>query len=178
MTHAFKISQKDRFLGLVTSLCHLSNVNKHIKQKLTPEQLDMFMKETIFGRFVDLDMMFYSPLVHYFLLRKVIDALIDSMCFSIGGTTITVSKAEFLSMTQLWRPSGRVFQKKDFEQLYKDTFFDNNEDAAKVTLVYCTEFGMMVKKYKVKSNVNDDPYGDIDDLDHFSHIDLGDNYME
>lgn len=68
-----------RFLGQVTSLSHISDVNKHIKEKLTPQELDMFRKEIIFGQFVDLDMMFYRLLVHYFMLREVADTPTDSI---------------------------------------------------------------------------------------------------
>lgn len=62
----------------------------------------MFMRRTKLDHFVDFDMMFCSGLVHYFLLREVIDSRPDAMNFNIRGTIMTFSKAEFLLRTGLW----------------------------------------------------------------------------
>lgn len=191
MEHTLKVSEADRFPAQVTSLSHLSTTNKIINQKLTPTQLDMFRKRTIFGRFVDLDMMFCSALVHYFLLREVVDTRPDVMSFDILGTIVTFSKAEFLLMTGLWRSSGRVLQKvsknrlrreyfkdvvdlrlEEFEQEYKKIVFANDDDAVKVSLIYYTEIVMMGKN-KGKSNVDKDLYGQVEDLDYFNNMDWG-----
>ncbi|XP_038874922.1 uncharacterized protein LOC120067433 [Benincasa hispida] len=92
-TH-FRIPEADRFLSQVTSLAHIANANKIVKEKLTPRQLDMFkrtvfgrfgkivkekltprqldmFKRTVFGRFVDVDMVFNSPVIHHMLLREI-----------------------------------------------------------------------------------------------------------
>lgn len=87
-------------------------MNKLIKQKFTPTQLHIFKKRTIFGHFVDLDLVVCSALVYYFLLREVADNMEDAMSFNIGNTIVTFSKIEFLLITGFWQPSGTVVQKK------------------------------------------------------------------
>lgn len=105
---ARKIDFQPKLLACLTSATCRSLSNR----SLVPH-LDMFRKGTISRRFVDLDMMFCSFLVHYFLLREVADDTADSMSLNIGaGTIVTFSKAEFLLITGLWRPSSRVIQKK------------------------------------------------------------------
>lgn len=52
MSTAFKIREADHFPGQVTSLTHIANAKKIMKEKLTPRQLKMF-KRTVFGRFVN-----------------------------------------------------------------------------------------------------------------------------
>ena len=52
MSTTFKIREADCFPGQVTSLAHIANVNKIVKEKVTPRQLEMF-KRTLFGHFVN-----------------------------------------------------------------------------------------------------------------------------
>ncbi|XP_038901253.1 maltose excess protein 1-like, chloroplastic [Benincasa hispida] len=63
MATRFRIAEGDRFPNQVTSLAHIANANKIVKEKLTPTHLAMF-KRTIFGRFVNVDMVFNSPPSH------------------------------------------------------------------------------------------------------------------
>ncbi|XP_038887192.1 maltose excess protein 1-like, chloroplastic [Benincasa hispida] len=70
MATRFRIAEGDRFLGQVTNLAHIANANKIVKEKLTPTQLAMF-KRTVFRRFVDVDMVFNSSIIHHMLLREV-----------------------------------------------------------------------------------------------------------
>ncbi|XP_022154873.1 uncharacterized protein LOC111022026 [Momordica charantia] len=165
MDHQLRIKENDRFSAQATSMSHLSNVNRLIKDKLTADQLDMFRRRTIFGRFVDLEMMFCSGVVHHFLSREVVGSSDDSMSFLIGGNVLTFSKDQFMLITGLWRLP-------EFVEVYKQTDFEDDEDAVKVTLILYTELVMMVKS-KSKSKVDIDLYNQVDDLNYFNHLDWG-----
>ncbi|XP_022145823.1 uncharacterized protein LOC111015183 [Momordica charantia] len=190
MDHQLRIKENDRFPTQATSMSHLSNVNRLIKDKLTVDQLDMFRRRTIFGRFVDLEMMFCSGVVHHFLSREVAGSSDDSVKLLIGGNVFTFSKDQFMLITGLWRLPGKVVQKKigknrlrrkyfndeasmmleEFVEVYKQTDFEDDEDAVKVTLILYTELVMMGKS-KSKSKVDIDLYNQVDDLDYFNHLD-------
>lgn len=191
MTHVFKVCIEDRFPGQVTSLSHIGNANKVIKNKLTPTQLDMF-RRTILGRLVDVDLVFNSPLVHHILLREVMDERPDVMSFDLRGTIATFSKKEFMLLTGLWQAPEQVVHKKvssthlrakyfngmteinlkEFEQKYENLVFKNDEDAVKISLVYYIELAMMGKD-KVKTLVDRSLYGVVDDLQYFNSLDWG-----
>lgn len=91
-----------------------------IKKKLTlePTQLEIF-RSTVFGRFVDVEYVFYSALVHCILLREVVDGRRpDVMTFNIRGTTVvTFLKAVFLLITGLWRSPIVGWCKKSCRQI-------------------------------------------------------------
>lgn len=98
MATGWKISEGDHFPGQVTSLAHIGTVNKIVKDKLSPKQLEM-LKRTIFRRFVDIDLVFNTPL------------------------STTFSKDEFLLTTDLWLPlTGVVWNEKASEELERKYF--------------------------------------------------------
>ncbi|XP_038887193.1 uncharacterized protein LOC120077380 [Benincasa hispida] len=167
MATRFRLLEVDRFPGQVTSLVHIANANKIVKEKLTPRQLDIF-KRTIFVRFVDVDMVFNNPIIHHILLREVKRTRSDSMSFSVCGKIVTFSKDDFLLMTGLWQSLTQVDQNQQslyelaikyfgnrvtkdtlhlcqLEEKYKDMEFENDDDTVKITIVYYTEVAMMGK---------------------------------
>ncbi|XP_022154345.1 uncharacterized protein LOC111021630 [Momordica charantia] len=162
MDHQLRIKENDSFPAQATSMSHMSNVNRLIKDKLTADQLDMFRTRTIFGRFIDLEMMFCSGVVHHFLSREVAGSSDDNMRFLFGGNVLTFSKDQFMLITGLWR----------LPEVYKQTDFEDDEDVVKVTLILYTELVMMGKS-KSKSKVDIDLYNQVDDLDYFNHLDWG-----
>lgn len=111
MEQVLKISDCDHFTGQASSLAHLSHVNFVMKKKLTQVQLKMF-RCTVFGQFVDVDFVFCSGLVYYFLLREVADVRPEVMTFNIRGSNITFSKSTFLIITGLWQPHVTIAQKE------------------------------------------------------------------
>ena len=96
MTTHFKILLVHQLFEQATSLAHIANVNKNVLNKLTPDQLEIF-KRTIFGRFVDMDMVFNNSIAHQMLLREVKMKRGD-----IGGEIVIFSKDAFLLMANLW----------------------------------------------------------------------------
>ncbi|XP_038904309.1 uncharacterized protein LOC120090663 [Benincasa hispida] len=155
MARQFKIPPQYHFPGQATNLSsHISMANKIVKEKLTPIQLALY-KKMVFGRFIDTDIIFNSPLVHYILLREVVDDRKDAMTFNLNGTVVTFSKEDFLLVMGLWRSPnptvvkrvealgslhGRYF-KNDFagdiyiatlETVYKEMEFENDMDAVKI----------------------------------------------
>lgn len=77
-----------------------------MKEKLTTAQVTLF-KKVVFGRFLDMHIIFNSPLVHYILLREVTDDRDDVMTFVLNGTIVTFSK-ELLLVTGLWQSPNPV----------------------------------------------------------------------
>ncbi|XP_038885907.1 uncharacterized protein LOC120076213 [Benincasa hispida] len=179
MARQFKIPPHDRFLGQATSISfHIGTTNKIVKEKLTPTKLALFRK-MVFGRFVDMDIIFNSPLVHYILLREVEDDRKDAMTFNLNGMVVTFTKEDFLLVTGLWRSLHSRCFKNDFvgdihidtlETVYKEMEFENDMDAMKMTLVYYTELGMMGRE-KTKANVDKTLLIDVEDLDYFNSLD-------
>ncbi|XP_008437501.1 uncharacterized protein LOC103482899 isoform X3 [Cucumis melo] len=194
MTRGLKISPNNRFPGQASSMSsHIGTANKIVKEKLTPKQLDLF-KRTVFGRFVDMDLVFSSPLVHHILLREVKDERPDAMSFNLNGIIATFSKEEFLLVTGLWpsptKSVRRVEASKSlgtkyfgnelvvdmnpitFEERYKNLNFYDDLDAVKVTLVYYTELAMMGKD-RTKSIINKSLLDDVEDLKYYNSLDWG-----
>ncbi|XP_038896011.1 uncharacterized protein LOC120084191 [Benincasa hispida] len=159
MATRFRIAEADRFPGQVTNLVHIANANKIVKEKLTPTQLDMF-KRTVFGRFVDVDMVFNSPIVHHMLLRKVKRRRSNSMSFSVYGKYFgnRVTK-DTLHLRQL-------------EEKYKDLEFENDDAAVKISLVYYTEVTMM-EKNKQKNAIYLKRFKDVQNLEYYNSLDWG-----
>ncbi|XP_038896492.1 uncharacterized protein LOC120084741 [Benincasa hispida] len=173
MATRFKIPVVDRFPGQVTSLAHIVNANKIVKEMLTPRQLEMF-KRIVFGRFVDVDMVANSPII--IICRHFV-------------------KDDFLLMTGLWRSPTRVDQNEQssyelaikyfgnrvtkdtlhvrlLEEKYKELEFENDEDAVKITLVYYTEVAMMGKN-KQKNVVDLKHFKDVQNIEYCNSLDWG-----
>ncbi|XP_038876469.1 uncharacterized protein LOC120068893 [Benincasa hispida] len=192
MARQFKISPHDRFPDQATNLSsHIGTTNNIVKKKLTPTQVAPF-KKTVFDRFVDMDIIFNSPLIHYILLREVEDYRKDSMTFDLNGTVVTFIKEDFLLVIGLWRsPNSIVVRRAEetislhnrylrnnfagdthigtLETMYKEIEFDNDVDAVKMTLVYYTELAMMGRE-KTKANVDKTLLIDVEDLDYFNSM--------
>ena len=97
----YKIDPAHHFQSIISSLSHLENSTRKIKAKLKPDQLTLF-RNTKFGHFLDLNIVFNGPLIHYLLLREVEDERNDHISFMIGGVVCTFGRREFNIMTSLW----------------------------------------------------------------------------
>ena len=65
-------------------------------------------RRNVFGRFVDMNIIFNNPLVHYILLREVKDNRGDAMTFDLNGKIVMFSKEEFLLVTGLWQSPNPI----------------------------------------------------------------------
>ena len=127
MARKFKIAPQDRFSGQATSLSsHIGITNKIVKEKLIATQLYLF-KKTVFGRFVEIDIIFNNPLVHHILLREVHDqnSNVESMYFNLSGHTVKFSKDEFLLVTGIWRSLVIVPRTAEVTSALRTKYFHN-----------------------------------------------------
>ncbi|KAL0560353.1 hypothetical protein IC582_000754 [Cucumis melo] len=152
----YKINPSHHFYSLVSCLSHLEKTTHNIKAKLKPDQLALFRK-TKFGHFLDLNIVFNGPLIHYLLLREVEDEGKDSISFLLGGVVCTFGRREFNIITGLWGPkedyiqlvgNSRLLEKffKDKECVYvsdlEDIFLEyegDDDDIVKLALVWAYE---------------------------------------
>ncbi|XP_038885808.1 uncharacterized protein LOC120076102 [Benincasa hispida] len=192
MSKSLKIHVVDRFSRQVTYLAHVANANKIVKQKLTERQLEMF-KRTVFGRFIDIELVFNSPLIHHILLSEVKNSGMDSISFFVRGKVITFSKDGFLLITGLWQSPTRVgwseesshelftryfgsrltsdaFHLHLLKEEYKELVFENDDDAVKITLIYYIKVAMMGKN-KQKNVVDRTIFDDVEDIDYYNNLD-------
>ncbi|XP_038902309.1 uncharacterized protein LOC120088943 [Benincasa hispida] len=159
MATRFIIPIVDQFLSQVMSLAYITNAKKIVKEKFTPRQLEMF-KRTVFGRFVDVDMVFNSPIIHHMLLREVKRTRSDSISFSVCG--------KYLGN----RVTKDTLHVRLLEEKYKELEFENDEVAMKITLVYHTEVAMMGKN-KQKSAVDLKRFKDVQNIKYYNSLDWG-----
>ena len=96
----YKIDPSHHFQPLVSNLSHLENTTRNIKAKLKLDQLTLF-RNTKFGHFLDLNIIFNESLIHYLLLREVEDEGKDHISFMIGEVVCTFSRREFNIITDL-----------------------------------------------------------------------------
>ncbi|XP_038902177.1 uncharacterized protein LOC120088810 [Benincasa hispida] len=152
-------------------------------------------KKTVFWRFVDVDMVVNSPIIHHMLLREVKRTRSDSMSFSVCGKVVTFLKDDFLLMTGLWQSPTRVDRNqqssyelaikyfgnrvtkdtshlRQLEEKYKDLEFENDDDVVKISLVYYTEVAMMGKN-KQKDAINLKRFKDVQNLKYYNSLDWG-----
>ncbi|XP_038896702.1 uncharacterized protein LOC120084963 [Benincasa hispida] len=188
MSKSLKIREVDRFLGQVTCMAHVANANKIVKQKLTERQLEMF-KRTVFGRFLDIELVFNSPLIHHMLLREVKNSGMDSISFFVRGKVVTFSKDDFFvdhwfvrvgrsekSSHELFikcfgsRLTSDAFHLHLLQEEYKELVFENDEDAVKITLAYYTKVAMMGKN-KQKNAMDHTLFDDVEDIDYYNSLD-------
>ncbi|XP_038902406.1 uncharacterized protein LOC120089046 [Benincasa hispida] len=150
-------------------------------------------KRTVFGRFLDIELVFNSPLIHHMLLREVKNSGMDSISFFVRRKVITFSKDDFLLITGLWRSPTRVGRNKKsshelftkyfgsqlasnvfhlhlLEEEYKELVFENDDDALKITLVYYIKVAMMGKN-KQKNVVDRTLFDDVEDIDYYNPFD-------
>ncbi|XP_038896227.1 uncharacterized protein LOC120084503 [Benincasa hispida] len=182
MARQFKISPQDRFpsqtislpshIGTTNKIVKKKTINKIVKEKLTLTQLALFEK-MVFGRFVNMDIIFNSPLVHYILLTEVVDDRKNIMTFDLNGTVVTFFKEDFPLVTGLWRSSDPIFVRRGdiiigaLETMYKEMEFEKDMDVVKMTLICCTELGMIGRE-KMRANVDKILLIDVEDLDYFN----------
>ncbi|KAL0544158.1 hypothetical protein IC582_019270 [Cucumis melo] len=166
----YKINHSHHFYSLVSCLSHLEKTTHNIKTKLKPDQLALFRK-TKFGHFLDLNIVFNGPLIHYLLLREVEDEGKDSISFLLGGVVCTYGRREFNIITGLWGPkedyiqlvgNSRLLEKffKDKECIYvsdlEDIFLEyegDDDDIVKLALVYFIEISLLGKDRRTKVDI-------------------------
>ncbi|KAL0544534.1 hypothetical protein IC582_019651 [Cucumis melo] len=119
----YKINPSHHFYSLVSCLSHLEKTTHNIKAKLKPDQLALFRK-TKFGHFLDLNIVFNGPLIHYLLLREVEDEGKDSISFLLGGVVCTFGRREFNIITGLWGPKEDYIQLVGNSRLLEKFFKD------------------------------------------------------
>ncbi|XP_031744033.1 uncharacterized protein LOC116404765 isoform X2 [Cucumis sativus] len=186
----YKIDPAHHFQSIVSSLAHLENSTRTIKAKLKPDQLTLF-RNTKFGHFLDLNIIFNGPLIHYLLLREVEDERVDHISFKIGEVVCSFGRREFNMMTGLWSSqpepidlvgNSRLLE-KFFEQkkcIYisdlEDTFVeyegdDDDDDIVKLALVYFIEMSLLGKDRRTK--VDRTLFRIADDWTTFNNYDWG-----
>ncbi|KAL4021790.1 hypothetical protein IC575_020607 [Cucumis melo] len=184
----YKINPSHHFYSLVSCLSHLENTTHNIKVKLKPDQLALFRK-TKFGHFLDLNIVFNGPLIHYLLLREVEDEGNDSISFLLGGVVCTFGRREFNIITGLWGPkedyiqlvgNSRLLEKffKDKECIYvsdlKDIFLEyesDDDDIVKLALIYFIEISLLGKDRRTKVDIGF--FKIADDWNTFNNYDWG-----
>ncbi|KAL0533928.1 hypothetical protein IC582_028203 [Cucumis melo] len=184
----YKINPSHHFYSLVSCLSHLEKTTHNIKAKLKPDQLALFRK-TKFGHFLDLNIVFNGPLIHYLLLREVEDEGKDSISFLLGGVVCTFGRREFNIITGLWGPkedyiqlvgNSRLLEKffKDKECIYvsdlEDIFLEyegDDDDIVKLALVYFIEISLLGKDRRTKVDIGF--FKIADDWNTFNNYDWG-----
>ncbi|KAL4022877.1 hypothetical protein IC575_016623 [Cucumis melo] len=184
----YKINLSHHFYSLVSCLSHLEKTTHNIKAKLKPDQLALFRK-TKFGHFLDLNIVFNGPLIHYLLLREVEDEGKDSISFLLGGVVCTFGRREFNIITGLWGPkedyiqlvgNSRLLEKffKDKECVYvsdlEDIFLEyegDDDDIVKLALVYFIEIFLLGKDSRTKVDIGF--FKIADDWNTFNNYDWG-----
>ena len=184
----YKINPSHHFYSLVSCLSHLEKTTHNIKAKLKPDQLALFRK-TKFGHFLDLNIVFNGPLIHYLLLREVEDEGKDSISFLLGGVVCTFGRREFNIVTGLWGPkedyiqlvgNSRLLEKffKDKECVYvsdlEDIFLEyegDDDDIVKLALVYFIEISLLGKDRRTKVDIGF--FKITDDWNTFNNYDWG-----
>ncbi|KAL0533901.1 hypothetical protein IC582_028176 [Cucumis melo] len=184
----YKINPSHHFYSLVCCLSHLEKTTHNIKAKLKPDQLALFRK-TKFGHFLDLNIVFNGPLIHYLLLREVEDEGKDSISFLLGGVVCTFGRREFNIITGLWGPkedyiqlvgNSRLLEKffKDKECVYvsdlEDIFLEyegDDDDIVKLALLYFIEISLLGKDRRTKVDIGF--FKIADDWNTFNNYDWG-----
>ncbi|KAL4035781.1 hypothetical protein IC575_004488 [Cucumis melo] len=184
----YKINPSHHFYSIVSCLSHLEKTTHNIKVKLKPDQLALF-KKTKFGHFLDLNIVFNGPLIHYLLLREVEDEGKDSISFLLGGVVCTFGRREFNIITGLWGPiedyiqlvgNSRLLEKffKDKECVYvsdlEDIFLEyegDDDDIVKLALVYFIEISLLGKDRRTKVDIGF--FKIADDWNTFNNYDWG-----
>ncbi|KAL0533472.1 hypothetical protein IC582_030312 [Cucumis melo] len=184
----YKINPSHHFYSLVSCLSHLEKTTHNIKAKLKPDQLALFRK-TKFGHFLDLNIVFNGPLIHYLLLREVEDEGKDSISFLLGGVVCTFGRREFNIITGLWGPkedyiqlvgNSRLLEKffKDKGCVYvsdlEDIFLEyegDDDHIVKLALVYFIEISLLGKDRRTKVDIGF--FKIADDWNTFNNYDWG-----
>ncbi|KAL0544341.1 hypothetical protein IC582_019454 [Cucumis melo] len=184
----YKINPSHHFYALVSCLSHLEKKTHNIKAKLKPDQLALFRK-TKFRHFLDLNIVFNGPLIHYLLLREVEDEGKDYISFLLGGVVCTFGWREFNIIMGLWGSkeesiqlvgNSRLLEKffKDKECIYvsdlEDIFLEyegDDDDIVKLALMYFIELSLLGKDRQTK--VDQNFFKIADDWNKFNNYDWG-----
>ncbi|KAL0548375.1 hypothetical protein IC582_012824 [Cucumis melo] len=182
----YKINPSHHFYALVSCLSHLEKTTNNIKVKLKPDQLALFRKIK-FGHFLDLNIVFNGPLIHYLLLREVEDERNDYISFLLEGVVCTFDRREFNIITGLWGAkdesiqlvgNSRLLEKffKDKECIYGsdlDNIFleyvGDDDDIVKLALIYFIELSLLEKDRRTKVDI--DFFKIADDWNTFNNYD-------
>ncbi|KAL0534840.1 hypothetical protein IC582_029137 [Cucumis melo] len=166
----YKINPSHHFYAQVSCLSHLEKTTHNIKVKLKLYQLALFRK-TKFGHFLDLNIVFNGPLIHYLLLREVEDKGNDYISFLLGDVVYTFGRREFNIITGQCGPkeesiqlvgNSRLLEKffKDKECIYpsdlEDIFLEyegDDNDIVKLALVYFIELSLLGKDRRTKVDI-------------------------
>ncbi|KAL0545073.1 hypothetical protein IC582_020213 [Cucumis melo] len=148
----YKINPSHHFYSLVSCLSHLEKTTHNIKVKLKPDQLALFRK-TKFGHFLDLNIVFNGPLIHYLLLRE-----------------------DYIQLVENSRLLEKFF--KDKECIYvsdlNDIFLEyegDDDDIVKLALVYFIEISLLGKNRRTKVDIGF--FNIADDWNTFNNYDWG-----
>ncbi|KAL0549920.1 hypothetical protein IC582_014415 [Cucumis melo] len=179
----------DKYFPATVS-CQVHKIDSLIKDKLTKDQLQMFEK-IIFGPLLNVNMVFNGQLIHHFLLRQIPeDGNADGICFSVLGKNVHFTQKEFNIITGLW-PTNNPLEKDcdskrlqsllfgsenkklitclEFEEIFKNFEFTNDDDAVKVALAVFIETLMVGKDKKTQFDM--DILGRVDDEEAFKSFD-------
>ncbi|TYK23799.1 Ulp1-like peptidase [Cucumis melo var. makuwa] len=173
-----------------TVSCQVHKIGSLIKDKLTKDQLQMFEK-TIFGPLLNVNMVFNGQLIHHFLLRQIPeDGNADGICFSVLGKNVRFTQKEFNIITGLWPTKNPLEKDSDskrlesllfgsenkkritcleFEEIFKNFEFTNDDDAVKVALAVFIETVMVGKDKKTQFDM--DILRRVDDEEAFKSFD-------
>ncbi|KAL4037543.1 hypothetical protein IC575_001140 [Cucumis melo] len=170
----YKINPSHHFYSLVSCLSHLEKTTHNIKAKLKPDKLALFRK-TKFGHFLDLNIVFNGPLIHYLLLREVEDEGKDSISFLLGGVVCTFGRREFNIITGLWGPKEDYIQLEcvyvsNLENIFLE-YEGDDDDIVKLALVYFIEISLLGKDRRTKVDIGF--FKISDDWNTFSNYDWG-----
>lgn len=101
----------------------------------------------MFGKFVDMDIVFNSLLVYHILLREVQSNRIDVM---LTGKIVKFSKDEFWLVTGLWRSPTKLVRSFDMTESLWTKYFNN----LMATEVRLTKFEECYKELVFENDLN------------------------
>ncbi|KAL4028015.1 hypothetical protein IC575_011205 [Cucumis melo] len=149
----YKINPSHHFYSLVSCLSHLEKTTHNIKAKLKPDQLALFRK-TKFGHFLDLNIVFNGPLIHYLLLREVEDE------GEIGNSRL---------LEKFFKDKECVYV-SDLEDIFLE-YEGDDDDIVKLALVYFIEISLLGKDRRTKVDIGF--FKIADDWNSFNNYDWG-----
>ena len=126
----------------------------------------MFRK-TIFGHFLDINLVFNGPLCNYILLKEVKDEWNDLISFKLLGQKVSLRWENFdistglrfrsrlivkfkqkkaVRLRRLYLDDKKNTNKSELDKEYLTLNFESDEDAMKMSLFYFIELVMMERK--------------------------------